>query len=234
MPRIYRFLVLGIRNGFYWALDYAYVLRVQAAALVHPNPPASYVQGRHGLPPLVIIPGVYESWYLMKPLLDFLVAAGYPLHIVSGLGYNRGSVEEMAAIVADYIKQHTLTDCIIIAHSKGGLIGKYLLARNSENGSIRGLVAVNTPFSGSLYAYLVPLPSIRIFTPHSKILTSLNANLLVNNKVASIYGRFDPHIPYGSHLDGARNIQLSTYGHFRIMAEKRIHQAVLEEIKKFS
>lgn len=234
MPKIYRFLVTGIRNGFYWALDYLYVLRVQAGALVHSTPPASYLQGQHNLPPLVIVPGIYESWYLMKPLLNFLAAAGYPIHIVSGLGYNRGSVEEMAAIVADYIKQHNLSGYIIIAHSKGGLIGKYLLARNNENGSLRGLVAVNTPFSGSLYAYLVPLPSIRIFTPHSKTLTNLNANLLVNKQVASIYGRFDPHIPHGSHLDGARNVQLPTYGHFRIMADNRVHQAVLEEIKNFS
>jgi hypothetical protein len=37
-----------------------------------------------------------------------------------------------------------------------------------------------------------------------------------------VYGRFDPHIPEGSELVGAKNVRLETGGHFRILAHPRV------------
>ncbi|MDO8384687.1 MAG: universal stress protein, partial [Microbacterium sp.] len=41
-------------------------------------------------------------------------------------------------------------------------------------------------------------------------------------RIVSVYGRFDPHIPGGSALPGARNVVLDTMGHFRVLADPRI------------
>lgn len=232
MPRFHRRVAELTQNAWFWLLDYAYVVRVEALSLVRRRPPASYLEGDTTLPAIILIPGIYESWYFMKPIGDVLSRVGYSVHIIDGLGYNRGSVDAMASVVAEYVKQHALTDCVIVAHSKGGLIGKYLLIHHNQNDAIKQLVTLNTPFSGSVYARLVPFRRVRIFKPDSKVLTLLAADSKANRKITSIYGRFDPHIPGGSPLEGAHNVRLSTSGHFQIMTDPRVHRAVLQAIQK--
>ncbi|HET6746911.1 MAG TPA: hypothetical protein VFH06_02270 [Candidatus Saccharimonadales bacterium] len=170
----------------------------------------------------------------MKPIANILFNAGYVVHVVEGIGYNRGTVEEAAQKVRHYIAENHLTNCIIVAHSKGGLIGKYLLLHHNKRNVFNGMVAINTPFSGSKYAYLLPLPSLRIFTPNSSLLQQLAVNEVINNRIVSIFGLFDPHIPKGSFLKGATNVRLHTYGHFRTINDKRVHKAILDGLKELS
>ena len=44
----------------------------------------------------------------------------------------------------------------------------------------------------------------------------------VNARIVSVFGAFDPHIPAGSELAGAKNVQLDTGGHFRILNDPRV------------
>jgi len=217
-----------IINLYFWALDYIYVAKEQVLGILSRSKPDQYRtdDGRS----IILIPGVYENWRFMRPVAKLLATHGFDVHIIDGLGYNRGTVEAMAKVVKQYITANELSDITIIAHSKGGLIGKYLLALFADQSTIRQLITLNTPFSGSFYAYFLPIRSLRIFTPHSKILTSLAHDELANSRIVSIYGQFDPHIPGGSKLEGAKNIQLSTYGHFRIMNDPDVHSTILDNI----
>ncbi|MGX9900072.1 hypothetical protein ACW0JT_09395 [Arthrobacter sp. SA17] len=45
-----------------------------------------------------------------------------------------------------------------------------------------------------------------------------------------MFGPFDPHIPEGSILPGARNIKLDVPGHFRILGHQDTVRTILEEI----
>jgi alpha-beta hydrolase superfamily lysophospholipase len=169
----------------------------------------------------------------MRPLAEYLYKEGYDVRVIEALKYNRGSIEDMAQIVDDYLHRMNIKNSILIAHSKGGLIGKYLLSTSNKEGRIKGLVAINTPFLGSKYAYFLPLKAMRIFLPDSPFLVSLALNQKVNKRIVSIYGVFDPHIPKGSYLKGARNVQLRTHGHFRILGKRIVHDAVREAIRFF-
>lgn len=222
-----------IRRLIFWYFDYLYVGFWQANRLFHRYNPKKYrhVPARRAVP-IILIPGIYERWHFMKPVADMLHRQGYSVHVVQKLGLNRGRIDQMAMRVRQYMNQQGIRECIIVAHSKGGLIGKYLLAHDNRDGGIRRVVAINSPFSGSVYAYLAPLRSIREFTPTSRIVTELLANHLVNGKITSVYGTFDPHIPKGSHLEGAENIQLNVMGHFRVMSSRRVQRAVLDAVKK--
>ena len=53
-----------------------------------------------------------------------------------------------------------------------------------------------------------------------------------NSKITSIYGEFDNHVwPESScRLEGAENIQVETHGHHRMLGDKRVISAVLEEV----
>jgi pimeloyl-ACP methyl ester carboxylesterase len=168
----------------------------------------------------------------MKPIARVLYHEGYPVHVIEGLGYNRGTVEAMANVVSTYVQEHNLRDCVIVAHSKGGLIGKQLLVQYEAQKIFRGMVAISAPFAGSRYAQLFPLRSLRMFIPDAPLLRALAKNDRVNARIVSIYPAFDPHIPGGSHLQGARNIQVQMYGHFRIIKDRRMHREIIKGMNK--
>ncbi|MHA7279302.1 esterase/lipase family protein [Arthrobacter sp. MDT2-2] len=219
-----------LERGWAWTLDYAYVGFWQVHGFILREDPARYLTPAPGAPegkvPVLLIPGIYETWQFMRPIADHLHRAGHPVHVVQKLGYNRGTVEAMALLAAGYLEEHDLTDVVVVAHSKGGLIGKFLMTMSSIAPRITRLVAINTPFSGSIYANFFLLPSIRAFSPRDRTLRALLANLEINAHITSIYGRFDPHIPGGSFVEGARNIQLDTMGHFRPIADTRVLQEI--------
>ncbi|MBG6179381.1 esterase/lipase family protein [Arthrobacter sp. CAN_A1] len=223
--------MLPLKRGWSWVLDYAYVGFWQVHGLLFREDPSRYLtpdpgpDGEAGRP-VLLIPGIYETWQFMRPVAVHLASVGHPVHVVQQLGYNRGTVQSMGRYVADYLAAHDLTDVVLVAHSKGGLIGKYVMTQPDVADRVRQLIAVNTPFSGSTYANFFVLPSIRAFSPRNSFLRTQLANIASNARITSIYSSFDPHIPQGSELPGAANIELETMGHFRIIGDKRLLGAV--------
>lgn len=216
-------------NLLSWVLDYLYVGFWQIRGFLRRDDASKYLhpQNRRALP-IVIIPGIYEKWHFMKPIVDLLYSHGYEIHVIDSIGYNTGDIEVIAEKVEAYIDSQNIDKYIIVAHSKGGLIAKYLMMRPSNK--IVKTIAINTPFSGSWYATLIPHSSLRVFIPSSPMLSQLRQDVLSNQRIVSIYGLFDPHIPRGSHLEGATNITLNVRGHFRPTGNKLVHKAVIESL----
>lgn len=199
-----------------WALDYWYVAYWMLRGAVTRGTPEQFLKPQTTpRPPILLIPGVYENWRFMQPIADHLYRAGHPVHVVDKLGYNTGAIPAMASIVSDYLERQDLTNVTLVAHSKGGLIAKYALTEAETLRRVRRLITINTPFSGSKYAYLFLVPSVRIFTPTGSTISHLRMNTAVNKLITSLYSVFDPHIPETSCLEGAENIVLPTIGHFR-------------------
>lgn len=222
-----------VSNGWHWYLDYLYVAYWQVYTFVIRTNVARYRHGRDDRPAILLIPGIYENWRFMKPLADILDKAGYRLHVIPRLGRNQHTVEVSAAVVEQYISEHGLGRYCIVAHSKGGLVGKYIMA-GTQGDKCVGMIAINTPFHGSRYGRLFLFGPLRMFSPTSEAIRSLLATTSVNSRIVSIYGQFDPHIPGGSHLDGAVNHQLLVKGHFKTLAHRDVHALVLAQLAKWS
>jgi len=216
------------RRARWWALDYAYAAYWQVRAMAGRAPGPELLTGDKR--PVVVIPGVYETWQFMRPLVDALHAAGHPVHVVTGLRHNRMPVDRAALLVADYLERLSLRDVAIVAHSKGGLIGKYVMIGADAAPRVHSMAAVCTPFAGSRYARFMLLPSLRAFSPRHPLTGRLAREVTVNAQITSIFGLFDPHIPEGSELEGATNIRLPIGGHFRILSYQRCIDAVLEVV----
>ena len=101
-------------------------------------------------------------------------------------------------MVADFVAANDLRDVLIVAHSKGGMIGKYAMAFLDEDRRISGMVAVATPFFGSEYAKYLVLPSLRALSPDDPTTLTLDEAPEVNARIVSVFGVFDPHIPAGA------------------------------------
>jgi triacylglycerol lipase len=204
-------------------VDYAWAYRLRFGAL-RGSDPALLLPG--SLRPIVLLPGVYETWHFLETVGVHLNGLGYPVHVVPAFGRNLRPIPEMAELAGDYIEQQDLRDVAIVAHSKGGLIGKTLMLADDRGSRIARMVAINTPFGGSDYAHLVPIRTLREFVPTHETIVTLTRNAAVNRHITSIYSSWDPIIPNGSVLDGATNLELPITGHFRILDRPDLLAAV--------
>jgi alpha-beta hydrolase superfamily lysophospholipase len=196
-------------------VDYAWAWRLRATRVGRGPDPADLLTGTKR--PVVLLPGVYETWHFLEAAGRRMHELGYPVHVVPGFGRNLGSIDDMARLALDYIVDHDLTGIAIVAHSKGGLIGKTMMISEPGEQRIRSMVAINSPFAGSDYAHLLPIRTLREFVPTHETIVTLARSAEVNRRITSIYSSWDPIIPNGSILDGATNIELPVTGHFRIL-----------------
>jgi pimeloyl-ACP methyl ester carboxylesterase len=213
-----------VRRATWAALDWWYAITWQVRSL-GPTTADDYRTGDGQ--PVVVIPGVYETWHFMRPLMDALNDRGHPVHVLPVLRHNLRPVPVSARDVFAYLEEHDLRNVLVLAHSKGGLIGKYAMTQLDDHGRIDRMVAVSTPFAGSGYARLAPVRHLRVFRAADPVLAGLARELDANARITSVYGVFDTLIPEGSELSGATNVRLPVGGHFRILGDARTRAAVL-------
>jgi hypothetical protein len=204
-------------------VDYAWAYRVRLAGLRRHDPSRLSSGTRR---PVLLLPGVYESWRFLEALGNHLNGLGHPVHVVPDFGRNLRPIPDMAALAGDFVEGHDLRDVAIVAHSKGGLIGKTLMLEKDRGTRIASMVAINAPFSGSDYAHLVPIPALREFLPTARTIVALSGSSSANAHITSIYSSWDPIIPNGSALVGSTNIELPVTGHFRILDRPDLLAAV--------
>lgn len=220
----------AVRAGWAWGTDYVYVGWRQARGLARRGAPSGMGSGSRI--PVVLVPGIYETWFFLEPLARALHRAGHPVVTVPALGLNAFDLATSAQLVADRIAQVGAERVVLVAHSKGGLIGKHLLTRPDLAGAVVGMVAVNTPFRGSAYATHFPARSVRALSPRFPDMIDLARDVASHGRIVSVYGDFDPHIPGGSALEGAVNVHLPVMGHFRTVARPEVIEAVTTQVAR--
>lgn len=226
-----------MKKTIYWIIDYYYLLVGKLVMHVYRNPPKHYlsyvIRGKN---PIILIPGIASKWGFLKRLGDSMSSKGHPVHVVRELGFNLFDIPASARIVRKIIDENNLKKTIIIGHSKGGLIGKYLLIHNNKDNEVKGLIAIGAPFSGSILAKNSPRKSSKDLIPESEMLRILNSHKGVNAKIISIMPAFDNHVWHrkGSYLEGATNITVPTKGHHKIVFDKVSINKIVEQIEKFN
>ena len=180
--------------------------------------------------PVIILPGVLEPWRYLLPVGKYLARQGHPIHYVPSLGFNLKDLTRSAEAVLELIEEQDLSDVVLVAHSKGGLIGKTVLASDDR---VLGMVSVSTPFAGSpLGGVLQKLPGARrtpfgMFFPGSPVLLSLAEQQEVNRRIISLAPAWDQVTPPESmRLPGAANRALTSSGHFRPIRDARTWQII--------
>ena len=194
----------------------------------HCVPAAARATNRAPGRPVVVMPGVWEPWGFLGPVIEALHDAGHPVHVVPALGRNSRPVPDAARTVAGFLEEHDLRDVVIVAHSKGGLIGKYVMSEFDPDDRITAMVAICTPFAGSDYARYMAMRTLRAFSPSDPTTVMLQANLETNARITTIAGVFDPHIPTIVGLEGATNITIQDGGHFRLLDRPEVIDIVVE------
>lgn len=222
----------------HWIKDYFHLVKGGMIMYLHANPPTHYlgyiVRGKCAI---VILPGILNRWGFLKPIADSLSLDGHPVYIVPHLNYNLAGIPESAKIAGEVMEREGIQDAVIIGHSKGGLIGKYLMSRCDPDGRVIGMVAIATPFSGSALAKFVPHAAFRELEPGSRIVEELRARTGVNRKIISIIPEFDNHVvaQEGSFLEEAlENVVVNVKGHHKVVFDARALAVVKQAVEKIA
>lgn len=223
----------NVQKAGHWVQDYLFAAKRQGQAFIFRDPPKHYLSyvNEHKSP-IILIPGIYEKWHFLQDIADPLSLAGHPVYVVKGLGYNVQSIPDSAALIRELIDEEQLTNVVLIAHSKGGLIGKHLLAFDNADRRVIKLIAIATPFAGSHIVQYVPHKPAKEIHPESEIIRRLQAEKSVNADIVSICGTSDGHLwPETScHLEGAQNVKVSAHGHHQILAHPETLRVIHDEI----
>jgi hypothetical protein len=221
----------------YWLHDYVYMTRGALSGVLYRNPPEHYTgYVVDGKVPVVMIPGVTSRWAFMKHLADAISLLGHPVYIVPSLGNNLYSVPDSAKKVYEVIVKEHLKNVVLVAHSKGGLIGKYLMSHDDIEGRVIRLISVATPYSGSAITKLLPIEPIRELHNDSELITYLKTHTAVNSKITSIFPLYDNHVwaAEGSYLDGAKNSTVHVHGHHKVLYSKEVMEMIVGELERVS
>lgn len=226
-------------TGLDWIIDYTYLIRGGVLIYLHRRPPEHYlgyiIEGKQ---PVILIPGASTQWGFLKPLGDYLSIQGHPVYVVQKLGNNLKDIPTSAQLVRELIDEENINGAVIVAHSKGGLIGKYLLEFHNKDNRVKGVVSIATPYFGSALANLVPwLDAYRELRVNSKMIKKLKGYQEVNKKIISIIPEFDNHIwaEGGSFLEGALdNIVVPVRGHHKVVFDKLVWRKVDEAIDRLA
>lgn len=208
--------------------DYPNAIRMRGLGFAVPVPPGF---GSGDARPVVLIPGVYERWQFLRAIGLQLSERGHPVHVLRELGINTAPIPASAERVLAILAARDLRDVAVVAHSKGGLIGKSAMLADADH-RIDRLVALASPFSGSRMADLMPNPALRAFRPAHPVIRMLAGETGVNARITSIYPAFDPHVPEGSEMAGATNVRLGIVGHFRILEDPAAIAAVVAAVER--
>lgn len=218
-----------------WVLDYAYWIKGIAA--FRRKPPSHYRHNKNAEKvPVILLSGLSLKWHFLRHLGDRISLAGHPVFVIPNLRGNWISVAQAADFVREVIDEHNLQRIVIVAHSKGGIIAKYLLVNHNYDKRVKLVIAVASPFSGTRLARIIPHRALYEMLPDSSVLQELQENTAVNKQIVSIIPEFDNHVwaEQGSYLDGAKNINVKVRGHHRVIFDKSVENIIMETIKKAS
>lgn len=207
-----------------------------AAAQTEPTPAASQ-------PLAFLLPGVYENDEYFFPLATALRVAGFRVVIDSTPGRNTKPVPTLASGCLEKIAAEEASAVVIIAHSKGGLVGRAILAaRNRAGGDllpqVAGMVTIATPWFGSLLATpWAAVPTLWRLRPVGSDLARPWGGAReaeIRRKIVAVRPSWDPHIPGAHGLPDAHNIQVQCAGHFRVLGAPETLEAVTRHALRFA
>lgn len=219
-------------------IDYYYALKGFSMMYMYKNPPSHYLDNANKeKKSVIILQGYLNRWGFMKNLADEVSRSGYPVYVFPELKNNLDNVSAASEFIYEEIIKRNIEDIIIVGHSKGGLIGKYILTYLDKKERIRGVIAVATPFNGTTAAEYFKSFKTNEFQIDSKLIKELGLNTKYNNKIISISALYDNVVRHEkkARLDGAfKNIEVKASGHHKIIFDKKVKELIIDSIKDFS
>lgn len=177
--------------------------------------------------PIILVQGYSEpSWYFMYGIYRNLKKNGWANIYPVNLFPNIADITEQAKIVSAKIeqakKENNVSKVDYIAHSMGGLIGRYYIQNMNGVSSINHYISISTPHYGTYVAWAGPGEAGKQMRPGSDFLTKLNTGNPIQGNISytSIWTKTDEIVIPAENalLRGSKIMpEIKNVGHFLIM-----------------
>lgn len=188
-------------------------------------------------PVVVYVPGFSVSPHALGPMvkrrLEELGCKAFIFNIGVNVKDVRDTSAQLQLFIEEICQRCQVETVSIVAYSMGGLIARYYLQRLAGWRRINKIVAVATPFNGTLMAYLaLPTKAARQILPGSAFLRHLSHNQEHLDKIVSIRARQDQIIKpkVSSVLPGSKNLEVPVVGHVTVMKATETWAIIKKEL----
>lgn len=197
--------------------------------------------------PVLLLYGFGATRRTFSILERRLYNAGYTVFSINLGGifgtFNTHAIEQLASKVDQkiehlYKKYQFRGKISVIAHSKGGLIGRYYIKRLGGDERTRMLITLGTPHNGNpwaLFASFTPvsliLKSVRQMTPMSPFIKRLQQGTFpAKVKFYSIYSKDDRVCPFPcgvlKETSNVKNIEVDGISHSEFLIKKSVFHII--------
>lgn len=208
--------------------EYLYLLK---KFFVSHFPPQKWSVGNKGN--VILVPGFMDDHVFLTAIANALNAIGYKIHILKDFDTTFQSIQDLAQELVSFIQANNLDNIVLVAHSKGGIISRYVLEYYPEiNLMIKKIFTISTPHQGTVFGKLNKFHLDQL-APGSKIINDLNVQKDNLHKIVNIYPRVDNSIVPNKNLilAGAENHQVDIVGHTRILNSVECINIILEKVE---
>lgn len=212
-------------------IDFAY--RMKGSWRFQGQKPKHFAQSDSRKSPVILLAGMSLRWQFLRHLGIRISLEGHAVYVVPGLGRNFLSVAASAQLIRKLIEKNDLRDVVIVAHSKGGIVGKYLLIHHNKDKRIKRLIAIAPPFYGSTWARLHKHPVLQELLPGSQFLQELNEHTEVNKRIEVILSEHDNVIvPHTTYLVGGHTVVVKGHGHHHVIFLEEVEDIIMKILDK--
>ncbi|MEK7433701.1 MAG: alpha/beta fold hydrolase [Cyanobacteriota bacterium] len=186
--------------------------------------------------PVILVQGYAEpSWYFMYGIYRNLKKSGWDSVYTVNLFPNISDIKEQAKTVANKIeqakKEQGVSKVDYVAHSMGGLIGRYYIQEMNGANSINHFVSVATPHYGTYIAWAGPGDGAKQMRPGSDFLSRLNSGNPIYGGISytSIWTKTDEIVIPAENalLQGSKQMPpISSVGHFLILWSETTYKQI--------
>jgi triacylglycerol lipase len=195
----------------------------------HPEP----ADGRNV--PVVLVHGYRMNSFCMEPLRMYLRRQGFRRLYSLSLRRLDGPIESFAGQLAQLIRQideeNPGEGVFLVGHSMGGLVSALTLQDPKTSGHVRGVVAIGSPFGGTVLHCVAFGACARQFRPAGIFVRRMAEHLgrVAGERLVSIYSEGDRLVlPASSaRVPGAlANLRLTGLGHMSLLLSPTVLRLV--------
>jgi pimeloyl-ACP methyl ester carboxylesterase len=224
---------IGVFYGFIVTYPLGWILPRRTVLSLHPEPddPRNV--------PVVLLHGYMMNRCCMAPLRLYLRLQGFRRLYSLNLRRLHGSIETFAHQFRDALAgidmENERRGAFVVAHSMGGLVASLALEDKATARRLRGIVALGSPFGGTVLHGLGLGVCARQIRPGGVFLRRLAGTLesIVRGRLVSIYTDGDRLVvpPWSSHVDGAlSNERLHALGHLSLLLSPHVFRLVRDQL----
>lgn len=205
--------------------EYLLIAKHRSLRKKYATPPERWCKGKKGC--ILLLPGWHETFHAFLHLSDILNKEGFEIHTIENFD-SRNKVADLAKLAAKEINSIPSDSIILLSHSKGGIVAKYLLDNFPEiREKVICLISIAVPYGGTITGNL-KFHNVHELLPNSSIIKNLQSEV-EPSIIYNFYPMWDNHvIPNKSMVfPGTYNKEIKVKGHTRILESDELAQEII-------